>query len=161
MGSTFMVRLPAAPGTAAQEHERTVSAAFRSTSASTYRILVVDDNDDARLLLADVLAELGHEVATAASGPAALEALRTPAPEIAILDIGLPEMDGYQLAAELRRVLPDIHLIALSGYGQPNDRARSQSAGFDRHLVKPVEMRRLLQTIAELAQERFDRHPES
>ncbi|MGH2907026.1 MAG: response regulator, partial [Solirubrobacterales bacterium] len=129
--------------------------------ASTHRILVVDDNDDARLLLADVLAELGHEVTTAASGPAALAAIPASAPEIAILDIGLPEMDGYQLAVELRRALPDIRLIALSGYGQPNDRARSQSAGFDRHLVKPVEMRRLLQTIAEVARERTDREPQS
>jgi CheY-like chemotaxis protein len=70
-------------------------------------------------------------------------------------------MDGYQLAAELRRVLPAVRLIALSGYGQPADRARSQSAGFDRHLVKPVEMRRLLETIAEVAREPTDQPAQS
>lgn len=151
MGSTFTVQLPSAPGTTRRARKRTQSAVFPIRPVSTHRILVVDDNDDARMLLADVLAELGHEVSTADSGRAALESVRTFTPEIAILDIGLPDMDGYELATELRRVLRDIRLIALSGYGQPNDRARSQSAGFDRHLVKPVEMRRLQQTIAEVA----------
>ncbi len=151
MGSTFTVRLPATSSGAPRERERTLSAAFQSTPAGTYRILVVDDNDDARMLLADVLGELGHEVTAAASGPAALETIQTSRPEVAILDIGLPEMDGYQLAAEIRGLLPDVRLIALSGYGQPTDHARSRSAGFDRHLVKPVEMRRLLETISDVA----------
>jgi CheY-like chemotaxis protein len=155
-GSTFTVRLPADPNAATQEHETVLSAVFRSTPPRKHRILVVDDNDDARMLLADVLGELGHEVASAASGPAALETIRTSAPDVAILDIGLPEMDGYQLAVELRRVLPAVRLIALSGYGQAADRARSESAGFDRHLVKPVEMRRLLETIAEVTREPSD-----
>ena len=70
-------------------------------------------------------------------------------------------MDGYQLAVELRRALPAVHLIALSGYGQAADRARSERAGFDRHLVKPVEMRRLLETIAEVTREPSDRPAQS
>ena len=158
MGSTFTVRLPEATGGAVRERERTLSAAFRSMPPARHRILVVDDNDDARMLLADILSELGHEVTTAANGPAALETIRSSSSEVAILDIGLPGMDGYQLATAIRGVRPDVRLIALSGYGQATDRARSSNAGFDRHLVKPVEMRRLLETIAELAGE-HEAHP--
>jgi PAS domain S-box-containing protein len=160
-GSTFTVRLPAATAGAVHGGETTLSVAFPSTPSDKRRILVVDDNDDARMLLADILGELGHQVTSAASGPAALESIGTSFPDIAILDIGLPEMDGYQLAVELRRVLPEIRLIALSGYGQPADRARSQRAGFHRHLVKPVEMRRLLETITELGREPSERPAQS
>jgi CheY-like chemotaxis protein len=112
---------------------------------------MVDDNDDARLLLIDVLGELGHEVRGAGDGSAALDLIKGFTPEIAILDIGLPGMDGYELASKLRSALPDVRLIALSGYGQPADHSRSEAAGFDRHLVKPVEIRRLCQVIAELS----------
>lgn len=149
-GSTFTVTVPVAPGDAAAEHDSTLAATFRSTTPQRCRILLVDDNDDARMLLADILGELGHEVTAAADGPEALAAVGAWRPDVAILDIGLPGMDGYQLAVELRGVLPDAGLIALSGYGQAADRTRSRSAGFDRHLVKPVEVPRLLQTIAEV-----------
>jgi PAS domain S-box-containing protein len=150
-GSIFAVRLPAvARVEEGSELDRPLATAFPSASG-TLRILVVDDNDDARMLLADILGELGHDVRVAGDGGAALEMIQGFAPEIGILDIGLPGMDGYELAAKLRPALPGIRLIALSGYGQPTDHARSEAAGFDRHLVKPVELRRLLAAMAELS----------
>jgi PAS domain S-box-containing protein len=152
-GSSFIVRLPAVPRSAQHELEDQLATAFRSTSRGL-RILVVDDNDDARMLLADILSELGHEVKMADSGPSALRLVRELTPEIAILDIGLPDMDGYELATQLRPAVPGVRLIALSGYGQPADHASSKAAGFDRHLVKPVELRRLLEAISELSRDR-------
>jgi PAS domain S-box-containing protein len=151
LGSTFTVRLPAVDRATPHPRGGSLVTAF-GAAPRVHRILVVDDNDDARMLLADVLGELGHDVQAAEDGAAALEVIRGFLPDIAVLDIGLPGMDGYELAARLRSVLPDVPLIALSGYGQPTDQSRSQAAGFDRHLVKPVELRPLLETISELCQ---------
>jgi PAS domain S-box-containing protein len=152
LGSVFTVYLPAVSLGASQEVEGQLSAVFRPTP-DRIRILLVDDNDDARTLLADILGELGHEVGVAPTGPAALEVVRGFTPDVAILDIGLPEMDGYELATRLRRTVPGVHLIAVSGYGQRTDRARSEAAGFERHLVKPVEVRRLLEAISEVSRQ--------
>ena len=156
-GSTFTVRLPAvARVEALPELDRPRSTAFRSTTGAL-RILVVDDNDDARMLLADVLRERGHDVRAAEDGRAALGVIQDFTPEIGLLDIGLPGMDGYELATKLRLAVPDVRLIALSGYGQPADHARSEAAGFDRHLVKPVELRRLFEAMAALSEPRSRR----
>ncbi len=151
MGSCFTVRLPAVRRPAAAETAEPLSAALRSPQ-HRHRILIVDDNEDARLLLSDILDLLGHEVKTAADGAGALELVKEFAPDVAVLDIGLPGMDGYELAARLREVMESAtpRLIALSGYGQQDDHRRSRSAGFDRHLVKPVDVRRLLECIDEL-----------
>lgn len=146
LGSAFTVRLPAIAPAAAPEVGVQLSTAFRPAPGKR-RILVVDDNDDARMLLADILGELGHEVSVAGDGPSALSVVGGFTPEVAILDIGLPTMDGYELCAQLRRMLPGVRLIALSGYGQADDQGRSKAAGFDRHLMKPVEIRRLLEAI--------------
>jgi len=131
--------------------EPLVGPVQRAGAATT--ILVVDDDDDTRLLLADVLRQRGYEVRSATDGPEALALLDEFAPQIAILDIGLPGMDGYELAVRMRKVqLPRrVQLIAVSGYGQEADLARSQAAGFDQHLVKPVDSRRLFETIAALS----------
>jgi PAS domain S-box-containing protein len=149
LGSTFTVRLPAVSQPPSRETGQQIAAAF-SSETGQHRILVVDDNEDARGLLADILSQLGHDVRAVGDGPQALAMVREFTPDVAVLDIGLPGMDGYELAAELRRALPaaGVRLIALSGYGQASDRARSQAAGFDGHLVKPVEVRRLLDAIA-------------
>ncbi|HEX8113157.1 MAG TPA: ATP-binding protein [Kofleriaceae bacterium] len=149
LGSTFTVHLPAVSQPPSRETGQQIAAAF-STEAGKHRILVVDDNEDARGLLADILRQLGHDVRAAGDGPQALAMVREFTPDVAVLDIGLPDMDGYELAAQLRRALPatPVRLIALSGYGQASDRARSKAAGFDGHLVKPVEVRRLLDAIA-------------
>ena len=148
-GSEFVVRLPRLPHDVAprgepQEAERLLSA------RRPRRILIVDDNADAAETLAAVLEAVGHEVRTAAD---ALQALRTAAahrPEIAILDIGLPVVDGYELARRLRQRLGEPLLIyAVTGYGQDSDRAKALAAGFGRHFVKPVETEALLRAIEE------------
>jgi len=105
----------------------------------------VDDNQDAVDMLAVALTMHGFEVRTAPEGLSALQIAATFQPELAVLDIGLPVMDGYELADRLRRIpgLERLPLIAVTGYGQVSDRDRSAAAGFDHHLVKPVEVETL------------------
>ncbi|MGA7540391.1 MAG: response regulator [Steroidobacteraceae bacterium] len=108
--------------------------------STSRRLLVVDDNKDAAESMSMLLEMWGHEVAYAYDGPSALETARQWQPEAVILDIGLPGMDGYEVAERLR-TLPqgkDAVLIAITGYGQDDDRRRSRRAGIDHHLVKPV-----------------------
>ena len=141
-GSEFIVRLPvmveaakAAPA-AKLEHE----------PAKTYRILVVDDNQDAATSLSTLLQMTGHETFTAFDGPTALEAMERHRPEVVLLDIGLPAINGYEVCRRAR-AQPwggDATFIALTGWGQEEDRRRTQEAGFDSHLVKPVEFGALI-----------------
>ena len=107
-------------------------------------MLVVDDNEDAAGLLAMALRDAGYRVEVAFDGAQALELLGGFAPQLAVLDIGLPVMDGYELAGRLRERVQGVRLIALTGYGQQHDRERSLRAGFDLHLVKPVDLDALL-----------------
>jgi CheY-like chemotaxis protein/nitrogen-specific signal transduction histidine kinase len=147
-GSTFTVRLPATETAAVTARSQTTVPMPRVVVRR--KVLVVDDNDDARMLLADVLASYGHEVESAAAGEAALALLGTFTPDVAILDIGLPGMDGYELARRMRALpaLAGVRLLALTGYGQAGDVAQTKEAGFDVHLVKPIDVRRLLEHIA-------------
>jgi len=117
-----------------------------SPTASARRVLLVDDNVDAVESMEILLQAFGYEVATAFHPEAALGRIDAFAPAAAVIDIGLPGMDGYQLAAEIRRRLAGrpMRLIAFTGYGGPEDIARSRAAGFDAHLVKPVEIESLL-----------------
>jgi CheY-like chemotaxis protein len=110
----------------------------------------VDDNQDAAESLAVFLRLRGHEVATAVDGAAALELATTLRPDVVFLDIGLPGMDGYEVARRLREVpsLDSVLLIAVTGYGHDEDRRRSQAAGFDQHLVKPVDPAQLRALLA-------------
>lgn len=137
-GSEFVVRIPLArkPGAANPDARR-----GQFTVRKGSRILVVDDNTDTALGMVRLLKMLGNEVVSAHSGPEALESARTFRPDFVLLDIGLPGMDGYQVASALREdeAHKDIVIIAVSGYGQEKDRRRSQAAGFDHHLVKPVD----------------------
>jgi PAS domain S-box-containing protein len=147
-GSSFIVHLPAADQAAAARPA--AEAVAEAALPGPHRILIVDDNDDARILLADMLTMLGHEVRAAPDGRSALEQLESFHPHVALLDIGLPDIDGYELATRIRS-LPDgasIRLLAVTGYGQPVDQERSRRAGFAAHLVKPVETKRLLAHIA-------------
>jgi PAS domain S-box-containing protein len=149
-GSTFVVRLPAPckqPETGSLADPQPLDA----HQATGRRILVVDDNIDALEVVGDALKSLGNEVRTAIDGPSALLLAKDFLPTVAILDIGLPVMDGYELAARLREELGEQtpRLIALTGYGQPNDRERSASAGFRSHLVKPIDLQMLIDTVAE------------
>lgn len=112
------------------------------------RILVVDDNEDAGSLMGEMLRSIGHEVCVAQDGPRALEAMNHFTPEVAILDIGLPVMDGYELAAALlARFGPSLRLMAVTGYGQEQDKIRTQRAGFEAHFVKPVGLGKVLAAI--------------
>jgi CheY-like chemotaxis protein len=117
------------------------------------RILVVDDNHDAADSMADALEELGYAVKVAHDGPAALTAAESFRPEIALLDIGLPVMDGYELARRLkdgRDAGKDLRLVAVTGYGLEADLRRSEEAGFAKHLVKPVDLGLLQEVVSEL-----------
>jgi CheY-like chemotaxis protein len=139
-GSEFEVRIPLSTAGV----ERAAPGPSPSAARRSRRFLVVDDNADSAESLAVVLRLGGHDVRIAQDGRAALEAARAGSPDVVLLDIGLPGMSGYDVARELRSAdgaRP--FLVALTGYGQPEDRVRSQKAGFDLHLVKPVDMVRL------------------
>jgi PAS domain S-box-containing protein len=143
-GSTFIVRLPAVHEVKAAEPDE-ISAPDTTANPPSRRILIVDDNEDARMLLSDILVALGHVVQSAGDGYEAFEMLDSMRPDVAILDIGLPGMNGYELAARIRQASGRaIQLIAVSGYGRPTDVAQSQQAGFDAHLAKPVDVNRLI-----------------
>jgi PAS domain S-box-containing protein len=146
-GSEFVVRLPLAPVPEAAASRATKEG--KSSNKQTH-VLVVDDNVDAARGLAALLRLLGHEVETAFDGPSALETARLRRPDVVLLDLGLPGMDGYQVAAELRQegFCNAVLLIALTGYGQEDDLRRSRAAGFDHHLVKPVDFEALASLIA-------------
>ena len=115
-----------------------------------HRLLVVDDSIDGAEMLAMLLRSWGHEVDIARDGPSALSAIAARRPEIVLLDIGLPGMDGYEVARRVRAAMsePQPKLVALTGYGQESDRKQALASGFDDHLVKPVDFRRLREVIA-------------
>jgi PAS domain S-box-containing protein len=140
-GAAFSFWLPLDRQPAPVEAE----AAPAGTAAGSRRVLVVEDNRDAAETLRELLELFGHTVAIAYSGPAGLEAAREFLPEVVLCDLGLPGMDGYAVATELRRdpATAATRLVAVSGYGQAEDRDRSQEAGFDVHLTKPVDLAEL------------------
>jgi len=143
-GSEFTIRLPLVPVAEFATATSTTAAdalAARLPRTDGLRVLVVDDNEDAGDTLREVLQATGHDVRVARNGPAALLVCAEFLPDVALLDIGLPVMDGYELANRLRE-LPGVsamRLVAVTGYGQEADRERSLVAGFDRHLVKPLD----------------------
>jgi PAS domain S-box-containing protein len=139
-GSEFVVRLPILERRRERRQGNHQAETTRRSSISR-RVLVVDDNVDAANSLALFLRMEGHEVHIANDGPTALEAAQTIRPEVVLLDIGLPRMDGYKVARRLRQQagLHDLLLVAVTGYGQDEDRRRAREAGFDAHLVKPAD----------------------
>jgi len=149
-GSAFSVRLPLARE--AQEPMPASMPAAGTRPLGRGRILIVDDNVDAAETLARMLESCGYEVRTASHGTAALGMLDDFVPELAILDIGLPGMDGYELARRLRADAraAGLRLIALTGYGREPDRIRALASDFQEHLVKPVRPDRLLDTVSQL-----------
>jgi len=159
-GSEFVIRLPLyiREGHASDEQLNTLSALEQSmtnaegTPRTQRRILVADDNNDALESLATLLQLSGHEVYTAANGAVALESAEQHRPEVALLDIGMPKLDGYEVARRIRAQPWGAHitLVALTGWGQDSDRRRSQEAGFDSHLVKPLDLDKLTELLATL-----------
>ena len=146
-GSEFTVRLPAARAAVSEQSEPAPKP--EPLAKRSARVLVVDDNEDLARGLARLLEIHGHQVQIAYDGPAGLEKAKEWHPEFVLLDIGLPGMDGYQVAGLLRND-PDTKqavIIAVSGYGQEEDRTRSRDAGFDHHLVKPISSGELLKVL--------------
>ena len=151
-GSEFVVRLPCLPPRA-PGRPPVAKAPAASPRAQSRRVLVVDDNTDSAESLAILLQMQGHDVRMAYDGPSALAAAREHRPELVLLDIGLPAgMDGYELAQRLRPEagLESAVIVAVTGYGQEEDRRRAEDAGFDGHLVKPVDMQKLWRLLAGL-----------
>ena len=144
-GSEFTVRLPATAPPAS------VAEPAPDRGGPQRRVLVVEDHDDAREMLQILLAMSGHVVDTAADGPSGFSKLQSFRPDVALIDLGLPGIDGYGLARMAREAAAtrDIRLIALTGYGQMEDRQRAISAGFDRHVTKPVDPALLEQIVSE------------
>jgi len=143
-GSEFIVRLPLlqAEAPVAEAPARTAPA------ASLRRVLVVDDNEDAALSLASLLLHDGHEVRVAHTGEEGLRIAFEFEPEVVLLDLGLPGMNGLQVARELRsRVGREVRLVAVTGWGQAKDRESTREAGFDNHLTKPVDREELEQLL--------------
>jgi signal transduction histidine kinase len=149
-GSEFLVRLPLIQARQQAKAPKTDHAL--PEEACSRRVLVVDDNLDAAESLAMLVREMGHEVRVAHEGSSALKTADNFQPELVLLDIGLPVMDGYEVARNLRKQpgLERILLVALTGYGQDEDRRRSQEAGFDHHLVKPLEPESLQRIMTKL-----------
>jgi CheY-like chemotaxis protein len=146
-GSEFTLELPLAQGAAQAAAEDATSTAGQSTPR---RVLVVDDNADAALTLQMLLHSLGHETHVAHDGKAALEVAARVRPDVVLLDIGLPGVDGYEVARRLRQIkgAPPMRIIAVTGWGTDADRRRSQEAGFDVHLVKPLDADELARVLA-------------
>ena len=151
-GSAFEIRLPVVdpPNDDAGEAGKLRPPAKR--------LLIVDDNRDAADSLAMLLELEGHEVSAVYTAQSALQRAQSFKPSVVLLDIGLPEMDGYEVARRMRAMpeLRDVKLVAVTGYGQAEDRRRTQDAGFDDHLTKPVDLSNVERTIAELASTRSE-----
>jgi signal transduction histidine kinase/ActR/RegA family two-component response regulator len=144
-GSEFVVKLPAC----SSESEPVKSAAKAAPQQATVRILIIEDDDDARATLQLLLQFAGHRVETAPGGAQGLAMARAGAPQVILVDIGLPEMDGYEVARALRKEFgKNIFLLALTGFGQSEDQRQALEAGFDAHLTKPVDLEALSRLLA-------------
>jgi two-component system, sensor histidine kinase len=148
-GSEFHVRLPGASASAVAPTQGPTAP-----EARPMRIVVVDDNDDIRELVAELLATHGHSVSRAGTGRAALELIEKLRPQAAIVDLGLPDVDGWSVARSVRQTLQDlpIFLVAMSGYGSDADRKRTTEAGFDAHIVKPAHIDEILRALSQVGQ---------
>ncbi len=151
-GSEFIVRLPTWSGTTLPVPFVNRTGKVEPASHPTCRILVVDDNEDATVSLAMMLEIMGHEVYTAHDGETGVKLAKKWQPDIILMDLGMPRMNGYEAARHIRQETwgTRIILVALTGWGADDDRRKTQDAGFDRHLVKPVEPNALMQLLAEL-----------
>jgi CheY-like chemotaxis protein len=148
-GSRFLVRLPAA-APEERPHRDTVAGPAPAVADARRSVLVVDDNRDAAEALALFLAGAGFDVTTVHDGVAAVAEAERRSPDVVLLDLGLPLLDGFEVAERLRRVPggPRPRLIAVSGYGQAGDRQRTASAGFEHHLVKPIDYHALVNLLS-------------
>jgi CheY-like chemotaxis protein/two-component sensor histidine kinase len=143
LGSQFTIELPLA-----NQPDVQAPASTSDVSMTSKRVLVIEDNEDGREMLVNALRLVGHQVQSASTGFEGIEKAIHLAPDVVLVDIGLPDIQGYQVARELRsRLSPNTRLVAVTGYGGAAERARSAEVGFDAHLLKPVEPRTLLSTL--------------
>jgi len=151
-GSEFVVRLPMM--LAAEPQSPSSPPEKAKSSRPSLRVLVVDDNVDTAGSLAMLLEASGHEVRTAHDGPTALDAALNYRPNVVLLDLGLPGLNGFEVAKRLRQqpVFQNVVLVALTGYGQEADRQRSLDSGFNHHLVKPADFGKVLEILATVSQ---------
>jgi len=153
-GTEFVVHLPVMTPSANQttvlENENI------QKNEHSLRVMVVDDNEDAAQMLGMLLLSSGHEVLTVHDGPSTLTAAQDFLPDVVLLDIGLPGMDGFEVAKKMREqvTFKDVVLIAMTGYGQVSDRQRSKEAGFDHHLVKPPDFKKLQQILEAVSEKK-------
>jgi CheY-like chemotaxis protein len=142
-GSEFEIRLPSVPGFAS------ATKPVLQTTVQPRKVLVVEDNADARDMISMLLTLRGHDVHAAPDGSTGVKVALEIRPHVALVDIGLPGIDGYEVARNIRtRLDGEIRLVAMTGYGLPEDRERARAAGFDEHIVKPVEEAELMRVIA-------------
>jgi CheY-like chemotaxis protein len=144
-GSEFVVCLPVLKVQESQPAK--VQESQQQPRNQALEILIVDDHTDTSESVSTLLKLQGHQTRLIHNGPGAVELAKIHTPDVILLDIGLPGMDGYQVARELRRELPETLLVAFTGYGQDSDKKRSAAAGFDHHLVKPVTPETLMRTV--------------
>jgi CheY-like chemotaxis protein len=151
-GCEFRVRLPIADAPVLAAAAPAAAEKPRRPRAAGLRVLVVDDNKDAAASLALLLETMGNDVRTAHDGEQAAAVASEFRPDVALLDIGMPKLDGYEAARRIRRESNGrpLRLVALTGYGQESDRRKSHEAGFDRHLVKPLRPQVLVELLAEI-----------
>jgi PAS domain S-box-containing protein len=148
-GATFTIKLPL-------DSRAEVEPRAPAATEGKLSIVVVEDHEDAREILQTLLRLEGHEIATARDGREGLAVILERRPQIGLLDIGLPQMNGYDLAMEVRKRLGhSIKLVAMSGYGQSDDVRKAEAAGFDRHLTKPVDPQRLASALRELGIDKY------
>ena len=154
-GSQFTVSLPLIPG-----GESAVPEAREATNGSPRHVLLIEDTPDVRRAMQRLLTAWGHRVGVAHNGASGVEQAVADRPDVALVDVGLPDIDGYEVARRVRAATGgDIYLIALTGYGQPEDRRLAEEAGFDRHLVKPVSLNELRLILADPATCRTNADP--
>ena len=153
-GSEFVVSLVVCPPGAMSLKTQPPPTEIAKPTGPALRVLVVDDNVDAAKILEMLVREAGHLVRMAHTGPTALAAALDYRPDVMLLDIGLPELDGFEVAKRIRQepLLHDIVLVAMTGYGQESDRQRSQEAGFDHYLVKPADFEKVRQILAAVSE---------
>jgi CheY-like chemotaxis protein len=151
-GSEFLVLLPLVPAQPPSTAQQTNEDDGKVSASAKARILIIDDNRLSSNSTAMLLRLMGYELATAYDGVAGIESARTFRPDVILLDIGLPRLNGYETARRIREQSwgKNIFLIAVTGYGQEEDRRRSLEAGFDYHLVKPVNFAELEKKLAEI-----------
>ena len=148
-GSPFELPLPLPIGVAPPPSPTTPQRVFRR-AAIALRIVIVDDNPDMREMLHSLLSLYGHTVEGAPDGPQGLALILASRPDLAIVDIGLPGIDGYEVARQVRKSIAHAtRLIALTGHRQPEDQKRAFDAGFDHHLTKPISLESLESALAE------------